>query len=322
MGEAVVDRKKDRENSNDELRAELMARVETSKDQAKQLIHPLGQRLDSVSEMIHSERCAREMMKQGLEHQLNGVRDFLDESRVARKRDTETMTSLIHDYRQAVTDETSARIKLEEKHNENMGKLNEKIDASQRTNVEHLQDLTERIKNVSVNHNAEVQDCAQQVLQTRATAEAVQTDMGGIRDQLEERIVKLDSQFQDLRLKKPLQCYEQKCIEGIGSGLTSSTQQPIPQTSMQPPILPQTSMQPPILPQTSMQPPIQAMPPTNSLQQGQPIPQASMLPPTQTIPPMNSLQPGQSMPAQSVRMPQGVAQQIPKSVPAQQLGAI
>lgn len=291
LTEAVVDRKRERENSNDELRAEMISLVETSKDSAKQLIHPLGQRLDSVSEMIHSERCAREMMKQGLEHQLNGVRESLEASRVTRKKDVETMSSLIHDYRQAVSDETSARIKLEDKHNENMGRLNERIDASQRTNVEHLQDLTERIKNVSVNHNSEVQGCVRQVHQTRAAAEAVQTDMGSIRNQLEERIMKLDSQFQDLKLKKPLQSYEQKCIEGIGSGLTSSTPQQIQQTSM---------------------PPIQTMPPTKQVQQ-------TSMPPTQTMPPMNSLQQGQSMPTQSTRMPQGVVQQLPKPVPAQQL---
>merc|ERR1712007_408376 len=156
--------------------------------------------------------------------------------------------------RQAVSDETSARIKLEDKHNENMGRLNERIDASQRTNVEHLQDLTERIKNVSVNHSSEVQGCVRQVHQTQAAAEAVQTDMGSIRNQLEERIMKLDSQFQDLKLKKPLQSYERKCIEGIGSGLTSSTPQQIQQTSM---------------------PPTQTMPPMSSLQQGQSMPTQS-----------------------------------------------
>merc|ERR1719284_1182872 len=220
-------------------------------------------------------------MKQGLEHQLNGVRESLEASRVTRKKDVETMSSLIHDYRQAVSDETSARTKLEDKHNENMGRLNERIDASQRTNVEHLQDLTERIKNVSVNHNSEVQGCVRQVHQTRAAAEAVQIDMGSIRNQLEERIMKLDSQFQDLKLKKPLQSYEQKCIEGIGTGLTSSTPQQIQQTQ-----------------QTSM-PPIQTMPPTQQVQQ-------TSMPPTHTMPPMNSLQQGQSMPTQSTRMPQGV----------------
>lgn len=189
-----------------------------------------------MSHLIQSERSARDMMKSGLEQQVLDVRDALEAERSIRRKEAQATTSLVQDYRQAISDEVSARMILEEKHSQHIGKLGDRIEAASSTNGENLQDLSDRIKYVSITNNSELQDYVRQVHQTRSAAESVQIDVGLLRQRLEERMVSLESYFSDIKMKKLMPNYE--CIEDT-QRLTGSMKEQLVQATQ----LPVTQMQ-------------------------------------------------------------------------------
>lgn len=304
----IVTTKKDQENSNDRLRLEMLSIMEHSKDSAKQLVHPLVERLDSMSHLIQSERSARDMIKTGLEQQVLDVRDALEAERSIRRKEAQATTSLVQDYRQAISDEVSARMILEEKHSQHIGKLGDRIEAESSTNGENLQDLSDRIKYVSITNNSELQDYVRQVHQTRSAAESVQIDVGLLRQRLEERMVSLESYFSDMKMKKLMPNYE--CIEDT-QRLTGSMKEQLVQATQ----LPVTHMQQGPRPVQTQ--PVQNVPPAQA-----PIIQ-NLSPQMQCMPVRNLSPQMHSAPSDPQRAPQRSSQPcVPGTQTGPQLAAV
>eukprot|EP00811_Abedinium_folium_P033923 NODE_6850_length_1632_cov_5.124917.p1 GENE.NODE_6850_length_1632_cov_5.124917~~NODE_6850_length_1632_cov_5.124917.p1 ORF type:complete len:343 (+),score=115.69 NODE_6850_length_1632_cov_5.124917:182-1210(+) len=162
---------------------------------------PLAERLEAVSQLAQTDRGARDMTKQSLEQHVGVVRDNLESERKLRQRETRATADLLQEYRRTVTEETEARIALEDAHSNDMSGLNDRIENALRVNGDHLLKLGEEIRQVAAGSSMEIQSHAREVNQVRAATELCQVDVVSARERLEERMLQLEGKFHELKRK-------------------------------------------------------------------------------------------------------------------------
>merc|ERR1719174_1492300 len=141
--------------------------VENSKDVARQNLLQLVERVDAVSHLIHTERNIREASKQGIERQIQGVRDFVEADRSQRRSENAATASLIEESRKAVLEESRMREALENKNVYDLGRMNERIEQLGRAHVDKIQDLEEQMKKAMKHFVQQVTDRSKEVTEVR-----------------------------------------------------------------------------------------------------------------------------------------------------------
>lgn len=198
----AMSQRKEEQNFSDRMHAEMTTLVDHSKDSAKQLLHPLMERLDSMSHQIESERVARDMAKQGIEQQILHVHETLEGERKVRQKETKAAEALIRQFHQGVAAGTSSRVALEELHKDDVARVHDRIESVSRSQIEQIQDASDQIRAASASSHVEMHDYVRHVQRTRVAAESLQIDAGLHRDQLDEKVFRLETCFEDLKRKK------------------------------------------------------------------------------------------------------------------------
>lgn len=200
----AMNQRKGEKNFSDSLHAEMTTLVDHSKDSAKQLLHPFAERLDSMSHQIQSERVARDMVKQGIEQQILHVRETLEGERKVRQKESQATASLVREFQQALAADVSSRVALEELHKDSVARVHDRIESVSRSQIEQIQDASDQIRVAAANSHTEMHDYTRHVHRTRVAAETLQIDVGLHRNTLEEKVVQLETCFEELKKKKLL----------------------------------------------------------------------------------------------------------------------
>lgn len=261
----AMNQRKEEQHFSDRMHAEMITLVDHSKDSAKQLLHPLAERLDSMSHQIQSERVARDMVKQGIEQQILHVRETLEGERKVRQKESQATASLVREFQQALAAGVSSRVALEELHKDSVARVHDRIESVSRSQIEQIQDASDQIRVAAANSHAEMHDYTRHVHRTRVAAETLQIDVGLHGNTLEEKVARLETCFEELKRKKLLPRPEPMACSG--SPDVSNVQ---PQNSS----VGQTPLLVPGQPMQTM-PPMQSMPP---MQNGQPRPYIQGMP--------------------------------------------
>lgn len=204
LSEDVTTFKHEHEESCRRMRAETQTLIERSKDAYKRDFHQLGERVDAVSNSITSERSRREMSKQSIEQQIQGLRDMLSADRSTRRTELGGTNSMLEEGRLALLEEAKKKEVLEARHTTDVNWLSERIEAVAQAQGEQVQDLCEQLKTVALNVNASLQDGTRSVLQVQSIAESTQIEASSRMKVLEDRIYGYESRIGEIANREVL----------------------------------------------------------------------------------------------------------------------
>lgn len=179
--------------ADDRLRADVNHLVINADEHVKQHIQPVAERLEAMAQIIHSERGAREMVKLALEQQILNVRDALDAELSARRQDAASTAQLIQEFQQGITEEVAVRTRFEGHHFQTVETLHNRIEASTRSNSEHLQDMTDQVTQVEQTSHQLLHHHNDEVTLNRTTMDATAEDLNNNRQKLSQRLSVLEN---------------------------------------------------------------------------------------------------------------------------------
>merc|ERR1719197_458961 len=109
MSEELSTFKHEHEESCRRMRNETESLLEQTKEALKRDVYLLGERVDGVSNNLNSERSRREVAKQNMEQQIQGLRDMLSADRSTRRSELGATNSLLEEGRLALLEEAKKK---------------------------------------------------------------------------------------------------------------------------------------------------------------------------------------------------------------------
>lgn len=234
MDDMLTSLKKEQDGSRQRLRSEMCNLADAQKELGRQNCAQLAERIDSLTNNFHSDRNVREAIKQGLERQLQAVREQLEADRQTRKSENASTGSLIETSRQAVMEESRLREALEDRLLHDIHRLNDRMDALTKTGAEKSQDLGDQIVQCQMKATQDVQDQSRQIVKIRAGIETSHVEVATRVQKMEDRESVLESRLHDfmhrhcaqaeemrLKLDKYCAAWEQFRLDERGKGLAA-----------------------------------------------------------------------------------------------------
>ncbi|CAK0796005.1 unnamed protein product [Prorocentrum cordatum] len=182
----------------DRLRTELSGLVESASDVARQNVLQVIERVDAVSQLIHSERNVREAAKQGLERQIENLRESTEADRAARRAECGGISAQVEETGRLLLKEARAREALGERTHEDNARLAERVQALSRWQAEKGQELADQVTQAALKASQESLDSSRELVQMRADLEAMRAEGAARRGALEEALARHGAQIEDL----------------------------------------------------------------------------------------------------------------------------
>jgi len=195
LSESLSTRMKEEKSNADRLRNELLAVVEGVREHAKGDLLQLSERVNAVTQLLAKERNVREVATQGVEKQVQGVRDAIEADRSLRRQEASVTASLIEDTKHSLEAETRSREAFEDRQAFDCLKLNERIDEITAQRNEDAQDYSHQFNKASGEAHQLLEAQGRQVLQLRAELEANAADGAARLQQLEDRSTSIEGRL-------------------------------------------------------------------------------------------------------------------------------
>lgn len=197
MNDAFASQRVEQQEGDRRLHADIEVCMEDAKEQTRQLGAQLAERVEAVSQIVHSERNMREALKEGIIRQVQGVRDALEADRMTRRTESASTHTLIDDIRRAVQDEGRARESLEDRHHQDLLSLQDRIDTLSRYQAESKQEMEGYMKHLTTGANQELEDHNRQVLQLRSGMESAQIEVSTRFQKMEDKHLSVENRLQE-----------------------------------------------------------------------------------------------------------------------------
>lgn len=184
----VETHKKETLAAGDRARLEMQSTVEIAREAGKGDLMQLAERLNAVSQLLAKERGVREVATQGVEKQVQGVRDALETDKTLRRKELSTMSSLVDDCKKALEAEGRSRERFEDRYAQDAHTLNDRLEAMSRQQAEESQDQTQLYKTMRHEVEQSLQACNRQLTQATSEMEQVASEARASVQTLEDRM--------------------------------------------------------------------------------------------------------------------------------------
>lgn len=179
------------------LQLEFEAGLEDTKEHTRALCAQISERVEAVSQLVHSERNMREALKEGVMRQIQGTLDALEADRTTRRTEMTSTLSTIQDLRRALHDESRERAGAEDRHIRDMQALQDRIDGLSRNQAEYKQDLEIYMKQLTTSANKELEEHNRTVLQLRSGVESAHCEVANRFQKLEDNHTNMENRLKE-----------------------------------------------------------------------------------------------------------------------------
>merc|ERR1712232_893613 len=169
------------------LQNEMHELKDDGRHQLRQLGAQLSERVEAVSQLVHSERNMREALKEGIMRQLNAAMDALEAERMTRRSEMQSTQNTIQELRQAIEDEGRTRAALDDTHNREIAAMQDRIDSLSRYQAEAKQDVESYMRQLTASANKELEEHARLVTHLRSGVDSAQVEVASRFQKLEDR---------------------------------------------------------------------------------------------------------------------------------------
>jgi len=187
MSEGVATGSREVVSAAERLRSELLGTVEGAREGARGDLLQLSERVNAVSQLVAKERNVREVSNQGLEKQIQGLRDAMESDRSVRRQEAAATCSQIEDVRQGVELESRAREAFEDRQSMDSIKASERMDEMQSQRNDDAQDYSHQLKKASLEADQMVQAQGRLMMQMRSEMDSSFVNSTARLQQLEDR---------------------------------------------------------------------------------------------------------------------------------------
>lgn len=178
--------------SCEEIRREVLASVEGTTIGARADLVQIAERVNSVNTLVASERTNREVAVQGVEKQLESVRDLLEADRQMRRQESSSAQLLLEETKRSIAAEASQRGLLEDRLKCDLNGLSDRLDLLSRGQAEASQDAGFELQKAAEEVRAATQAQERQVVKLRTELEATICDSAAHFVLLEERCATIE----------------------------------------------------------------------------------------------------------------------------------
>jgi hypothetical protein len=189
LNEEMNTHKKEVQAQTHRLEHQFQSDIEHAKETARQNFLQALERVDALSHFIHSERNVREASMQGVERQIQSIREILDQDKQTRRSEANAQASLAAQLQQEFLEEVRTRQALEDRHKFDVHRLNERIDVLPRLQAEPVHELGEEMKKQVMKFAQYYEEHNRQLMHVKANSENASFE-GNMRFQkLEEKML-------------------------------------------------------------------------------------------------------------------------------------
>jgi len=193
----VETHKKESQSAADRLRLEMLGAVDNSREAGKGDLMQLAERVNAVSQLLAKERSVREVTVQGVEKQVQGVRDALESDKTLRRKELGTMSSLVDDCKKALEADARNRERFEDRYAQDTHKLNDRLEGMSHLQAEETQDLTQLYAQLKHEMDQALQACNRQVSHSTHEMEQAASEAKASMKTLEDRLGGLEARHSE-----------------------------------------------------------------------------------------------------------------------------
>jgi hypothetical protein len=220
LTESFSDQREKQYATNERLQSEFPATLESAKEFTRHTQAQLGERMDALLHLIHTERNVREASKHGLESQMQAIRDLLEGDKSTRRVEINTAQSTIEDMKKVIAEEQRLREETELRHNQGMYRINDRIDTLSRVHADTAQDHAEQIKQVELRRINELHDPTKHIIKVSQKAETSELEVKARCQQMEDKTASLENRLQEFMHRQSLhiedlRSHKEKISQGL-----------------------------------------------------------------------------------------------------------
>lgn len=197
MKEFVETHKKECQAAADRLRLELLGAVENGREVSKGDLMQLAERVNAVSHLLAKERSMRDVATQGVEKQVQGVRDALEADKTLRRKELGTMSSLVDDCKKTLEADARSRERFEDRYAQDTHKLNDRLEGMSQLQAEENQDLAQLSAKMRHEVDQSLQACSRQVSLSNNEMEQVASEARANVKTIEDRLGNLEARHSE-----------------------------------------------------------------------------------------------------------------------------
>mmetsp|Transcript_60838 Transcript_60838/g.111332 ORF Transcript_60838/g.111332 Transcript_60838/m.111332 type:complete len:685 (+) Transcript_60838:109-2163(+) len=182
------------------LRTEIQCMADTVRENCKCDLMQLAERVNAVSQLLAKERNVHKVATQGVEKQIQNVREtFEGEHSWLRQEILRATNSMLQDSRCLLEAEAHARQALEDRYTFDMKKLSERVEEVSWTQAKDAQERGQAYKKAALEADQALQ-AARQLSNTRTEIEAYVENSAARQQELEDRCISLEAKMLDRQL--------------------------------------------------------------------------------------------------------------------------
>lgn len=191
----VETHKREAQAAADRLRLEMLSAVEIAREASKGDLMQLAERVNAVSQLLAKERSVREVSTQGVEKQVQGVRDALEADKTLRRKELGTMSSLVDDCKKALEAEARGHERFEDRYAQDAHALNDRLEGMSRQQAEESQDHTQLYTTMRHEVEQSLQACSRQMSHSTGETEQATSEARVSVNALEHRLGNLETRL-------------------------------------------------------------------------------------------------------------------------------